>query len=503
MAYRWWLPLIFVMFLAGCQGEPGNLIGSSWNEISGDSLSLPDDAARLMSLSELIDDPENFVGDQLSLSGDLSPAPVTYCRSKARRFPANWILSDGENEVPVASTSSDLDGFVDQISGAVLTGRWLHWQGPVGCGPEVGVEEQWFLDVSHFTSPNPVALVPVLSPSPGVNPEQPAQEEGILGTGEPSDLLVSPIPTSVSEHQISETGTPGPQEMVMTPTSTVVPTPVTMTITTTPTPAEDGEPSLLTATPTLETPELSTATPTLPPATPTAVETGASSPSATATESPLQTIFRMALDVSSIETGRLGTGEIHRWTYEITSTERLTVNLASDYLLDVTVSVVDPDGQTIAQQNNASNGEPEILSGVTLMNPGVYDILVSSPTGEPGNYSILVSNEESYSYIFQGTLQIGDGRTATAAAENDHFWHFTGSAGQAVTIVVIPTGDSDLFLNLFDTHGVPLIRFHNETSSGEPEQIINYVLPESGIYPLRVGEFNYNPYEYEIFLTDG
>jgi hypothetical protein len=456
-----------------------------------------------MSLSELVDDPDKFVGDQLSLSGDLSPAPVTYCRSKARRLPANWILSDGVNEVPVASTSSDLNVFVGQIPGAVLTGRWLHWQGPVGCGPDVEVEEQWFLDVSHFVIPNPVAVVPVLTPSPRVNPEQLAEEEAILGTGEPSELLASPIPSTVSEHQISETGTPRPQGLGVTPISTVVPTPATVTITMTPTPAQEGEPSLITATPTLESPELSTATPTLSPATPTTVETAASSPSPTATEDPLQTIFRMDLVVSSIETGRLGTGEIHRWTYEITSTEQLTVNLASDYLLDVAVSVVDPGGQTIAQQNNASNGEPEILSGVTLMNPGVYDILVSSPTGEPGNYSILVSNEESYSYIFQGTLQIGDGRSAAAAAENDHFWHFTGTEGQAVTIVVIPTGDSDLFLNLFDTHGVPLIRFHNETSSGEPEQIINYVLPESGIYPLRVGEFNYNPSEYEIFLTDG
>jgi hypothetical protein len=211
----------------------------------------------------------------------------------------------------------------------------------------------------------------------------------------------------------------------------------------------------------------------------------------------------MALDVSSIETGRLAHNEIHRWTHEITSTTQLTVSLASDHLLDLSVSIVDADGRVIAQQNAAINGEPEILSGVTLMDPGIYDILVSSPSGDPGDYAILISDSESYPYIFQGTLRIGDIGDAVIASGSDHFWHFTGAAGQAISISVVPTGDADLFLNLFGTDGVTLIRFHDETVSGEPEQIIGYVLPDTGIYSLRIGEFNFGSGEYEIFLTEG
>lgn len=143
------------------------------------------------------------------------------------------------------------------------------------------------------------------------------------------------------------------------------------------------------------------------------------------------------------------------------------------------------------------------MGGVTLIDPGIYDILVSSPTGEPGYYAILISDDESYPYFFQGTLLIDDIGNAVIARDSDHFWHFTGTAGQAISISVVPAGDSDLFLNLFGTDGVSLIRFHDETASGEPEQIIGYVLPDTGIYSLRIGELNFGSAEYEIFLTDG
>jgi hypothetical protein len=143
------------------------------------------------------------------------------------------------------------------------------------------------------------------------------------------------------------------------------------------------------------------------------------------------------------------------------------------------------------------------MADVTLIDPGVYDILVSSPSGELGYYAILISDQDSYPYIFQGTLQIGDTGSAALAAESDHFWHFTGAAGQTVTISVVPTDDSDLFLNLFGTNGVSLVRFHDETGSGEPEELISYMLPDTGIYSLRVGEFDFQSASYEIFLTDG
>jgi hypothetical protein len=88
-------------------------------------------------------------------------------------------------------------------------------------------------------------------------------------------------------------------------------------------------------------------------------------------------------------------------------------------------------------------------------------------------------------------------------SETDHFWHFTGNSGQSISLSVVPFDDSDLFLNLFGTDGISLIRFHDETTSGEPEQLINYILPDTGIYSLRVGEYNLGQAEYEIFLTDG
>ncbi|MGB3714931.1 MAG: hypothetical protein WA996_10935, partial [Candidatus Promineifilaceae bacterium] len=457
-----------------------------------------------VSLEELIGDPTAFVGDHLQLAGDLYRAPLSSCNSKERLFPANWILSDGDLEIPVSNKSQELRQLGANVSDIVLAGRWLYWQGLVGCGRKAEVAEQWYLDVDRIVSPNPVALVPVLSVSPVGDLVDSGPQPVLPETGVPPGSHTPSAPNEV-DGQFTGTTTPIPQQNTMTQTADAVTTTVaSATPSITPTPEPDQGSILPTTTPTQEVPDLlDTATPADPPSLPTATETVDNPPVATATESPLQTIFRMALDISSIETGRLGNNEIHRWTHEITSTKQLTVSLASDHLLDLSVSIVDAGGRVIAQQNAAINGEPEILGGVTLIDPGIYDILVSSPTGEPGYYAILISDDESYPYFFQGTLLIDDIGNAVIARDSDHFWHFTGTAGQAISISVVPAGDSDLFLNLFGTDGVSLIRFHDETASGEPEQIIGYVLPDTGIYSLRIGELNFGSAEYEIFLTDG
>jgi hypothetical protein len=497
------MPILMIL-LIGCRVEQGTLSGSSMEEISGGALSGSTDISLSVSFEELIVDPDAFIGDHLQLAGDLFRAPLNNCNSKERVFPANWILSDGDLEIPVSNKSQELSRLGAGVSDVVLEGRWLHWQGLVGCGRKALAAEQWYLDADRIVSPNPIALVPVLTISPVQDVEETGPQLELPG---PSGPPSSPTSSSVNEvgSELIETSTPISQQGIVTQSAGVVTVAIaTASVSITPTQGENESSILPTATPTPEVLDpVGSATSTVPPSLPTATETIDSPAVSTATESPIQTTFRMALDVSSIETGRLTNNEIHRWTHEITSTKQLTVSLASDFLLDLSVSIMDAGGRVIAQQNAAINGEPEILSGVTLMDPGIYDILVSSPSGEPGNYAILISDDESYPYIFQGTLLIDDAGNAVIAHDSDHFWHFTGTAGPAISISVIPTGDADFFLNLFGTDGVSLIRFHDETASGESEQIISFILPESGIYSLRIGEFNFGSGEYEIFLTEG
>jgi hypothetical protein len=504
MSYRWCGLLIFILLLCGCRDASGTLFGSSNENISGNELSQSQDISLSVSPADLLDDPDAYIGDHLQLTGDLSRQPLSKCNLKARDYPANWSLTAGEVEIPVASSSQELNQLATDVDDAVLAGRWLHWQGLVGCGRETSVKEQWYLDVDRLVSPNPIALVPVLSVSPHQDPQDSSLQPPLLGTGVPTGTSTS---SALLGDDVQQTGVASPtpqQENTSQTASAATATAEESEAPTTPTPEQNQVPVTPTATTGQPSPQPQLSpTPTASPTVPTFTATVETTPEATATAETGQTIFRMALDISSIETGRLGEYEVHRWTHEITSTKQLTVSLASDYLLDLAVSIVDDGGHIIAQQNAASGDEPEILRDVTLLDPGIYDILVSSPTGEPGYYAILISDDESYPYIFQGTLAVGDIGNALIVRDSDHFWHFSGTAGQAITINVVPTDNSDLFLNLFGTDGVSLIRFHDETGAGEPEQIIGYVLPDTGIYSLRIGEFNFGTANYEIFLTDG
>jgi hypothetical protein len=507
MSIRWYLLFVATILVGGCQSESGALVGSSTGGISGNILSSSVGIEQSVSLKEMVDDPEAFMGDQLRLSGNLSRAPLSQCSLKSRTHPANWILSDGDNEISIAYRYPETAQLSRELSGVVVHGHWLHWEGMVGCGQDVQMEEQWYLSVERLESPNPVAFVPMVSESEEEPEDVPDQGPELIGPEEQATVTLTPFVFTEGDDEITDLNTPSPQAANVTQTPIMAATPsATMTIfsSTPPTPTlEDGQPPpLSTSTPTQEVPALpTTATPTMLAASPTvSIDL---TPLASATVNAQSTIFRMDLPVSSIETGNLGQNEIHRWTHEITSTKQLTVNLASDHQLDIVVTIVDPAGQILVLQNNSHGQEPEIVEGITLIEPGVYDILISSPTGEPGFYAILISDDESYPFLFKGTLLIDDVRSIIMVSETDHFWHFTGNSGQSISLSVVPFDDSDLFLNLFGTDGISLIRFHDETTSGEPEQLINYILPDTGIYSLRVGEYNLGQAEYEIFLTDG
>jgi hypothetical protein len=87
--------------------------------------------------------------------------------------------------------------------------------------------------------------------------------------------------------------------------------------------------------------------------------------------------------------------------------------------------------------------------------------------------------------------------------DNDHFWHVYGTAGETVTIRVTPSDSSDLFIRLFGPNDTLLVDFHDETGDGEVEEILSFTLPETGIYSILVGEFNFGRSDYSIELISG
>jgi hypothetical protein len=194
-------------------------------------------------------------------------------------------------------------------------------------------------------------------------------------------------------------------------------------------------------------------------------------------------------------------GEIHRWPLVVTTTMVITVNVATEIALDTAISIRGPSGNIVAQQNNTQGAEPEVLAAVPLNELGTYEILITSENDVAGFYAILVLNEESYTFVFNGTLAFGEVGPAIMRANTDQFWHFSGTAGQVVTITATPSDNSDLFMRLFGPNDTLLVDFHDDTGQGDVEEIESFTLPETGFYSLLIGEFDFGAASYTVVIT--
>lgn len=504
--YRKWVGLVTILgiLLSGCislgtlKGSgSGNVTGSSNVDIPGEPLPV--------AISELSASPADFEGSFLQITGTLDQLPEIDCNTKPRQSPATWALANEDGHILAAGIAEQWDpAIVSQIE-ITVAGRWQRWIGLSGCGREATPAEVWYLDVTRIVDPNPIAFVSTLpATAAGSTVEQVASDTPIPE----GPSLTSTVPTSTS------TGTVTPAEMTATPTTVLTMAATQLT------PADSTPAGIPSAAP----------SPTVPTATSgaaTSLPSATSSPPAGSatiiptestvevtvppTSPPLETSTLPApivrdqidLEVSSLETGFLEFNEIHRWPLTISDTNVITVNVASEIGLDVAVKVSDASGNILGEQDAAIGNEPEILAGVDLPEAGTYDILIEPSANLSGNYAILVNDLESYPFVFQGTLAFGDQANSFLEGLSDHFWHFSGTAGEIMSVVITPGGDYDLFLRLFGPDGTLLIEFHDENAAGEQEALDSYEFPDTGLYSLLVGELTFQPAEYDIVLTQG
>ncbi|MFZ0543861.1 MAG: PPC domain-containing protein [Candidatus Promineifilaceae bacterium] len=508
-----WFCLVACLLVtaAACSGPGGDLRGATpagyirpaANPVAGET-------AELISIADLIETPEAYEDQVIEISGLYYQRQVVVCSTRPQYSPARWALSDGEQRVPIGALDDNLENLPSgQIEIAVI-GRWLRWQGPVGCGRQAKVTEVWYLDVLEIVSPNPITIAAAGSGTGSTSIEiQPSIQPPILDGGYPGPETESEEPqggTITATLTISGTqpagGVPGSAGTPILP----------------PTPTTANEGTVGTATPTLPgvtpTPTTttnnnatSTATSTTSTPSPTTTTNGSPAPTATATSGSGPTIVEQdELPSGSLETALLGPNEVHSWPFVITDTAIITVSIASEFDLDAVIMIQDPSGNIVAQQNDAQDGAPEILTEVPLGDPGTYNILITGENDSTGYYAILVTDgldEDYYTFVFNGTIAIGDSRSVNERPNNDHFWHFYGEAGTIITIRVTPSDNADLFIRLFGPNDTLPVDFHNESSAGEAEEILSFSLPDTGFYSILVGELSFGAATYTISLTSG
>jgi hypothetical protein len=230
--------------------------------------------------------------------------------------------------------------------------------------------------------------------------------------------------------------------------------------------------------------------------------TGTAVPTATITsptaEGTRSLVSMPTLTLGSLEIGQMQDVEDHRWPYETSDVQVINLQIAPEPDLGLAVTINDPNGQSIVEDETLQAGQTLILTDIPLTEPGIYEILVSSPPGSSGNYAILVGDDESYNFVFTGFLEDGDSFDAEMDAETDHFWHFTGEAGEVIDILVTPNNVEDIFLRLFGPDGSPLVEFHDFEAGGVAEELTDFSLNASGLYSLLVGENDFETAEYTI-----
>ncbi len=473
MDRKWLLWIAFLLILVGCQDVQGNLKGPSKVGTPA-PLVAPFKEPVQVNIRTLLANPAAYEGQLIQARGQFRPLQPLSCEGKLYESPATWALAEGERELPAAGPADQLPALASDELTLTVIGRWQRWRGLIGCGQLAMPGERWYLAASRIASPETLALAEgsVASetglPSPGGEAGQEASGALVVETpqqlGQDSAIVVNPNAPQPSA-AINATAYPGPGGFLN--------------------PASGG-----------------TRTP-VPTATPTAVSLSSfpsrTPPPGTAAPNPRDlddANTRATIDLGSLETSRLEPGETDRWPYQVTSPQVIKVQIGPEPDLNLAISVQDATGRVLANGATGQPGRPVILQNINLSQAGAYEVLVSAQGGSRGDYAILITDEESYQFIFRGTLPDDDTVSGEIEPESDHIWQFKGKDNETISITGSPSENKDLFFRLFGPDGRLLIDLSDESPAGETETLANYTLPADGLYSLVVGEVDFGATEY-------
>ena len=500
-----WLSLLLLLFtLIGCQSEqPGT-------PASTDSTAAPLAISRLaqpITIGALAAAPEAYVDQMLQLTGQFQSQPRLICAADPKPSPANWgLVADGY--------LAYVQGFPQvndvAVSGLTMTveGRWRHWEGDVGCGPEVTPREIWYLEVSRILSPSSISRV-TLTPAGGLGQLVAGIGETAVPEGTPTFMgTPAEVPTEqagVTPPPMTEISPTSPPVVPPNESPSPSPSPVgEETRNTTPTlvSTAEGEEDKTTGTPTATPGGTTAAT-----ATPGGASGGSATPTpgslVTGTPGPSPTPSGTIVDMGEMETQflaveNLGNGEIHSWEIELVANSVITAYVATA-AEDVVLTLISPNREVLQEINAVPGGQVEKLTQ-PISAEGSYRLQIRTTTGSATDYAMMLDDSFSYAFVLRGFLRYGSSQTASLPDEHDHFWHFVGAAGEVIRITIIPDGDGDPFIKVYDTEAEDISGFVDETGPGEGE-IYDITLPASGLYSVRVGEFDFLEMEYTILIT--
>ncbi|MCA9935015.1 MAG: pre-peptidase C-terminal domain-containing protein [Anaerolineales bacterium] len=490
-------PLLMLLFgLVSCQSEQANTPTPPGNPPVPLAVSR---LAQPITIGELASAPETYVGQLLQVTGQFQAQPRFVCASNSHPSPVNWgLMADGYLAYMQGLTQ------INSLAPAGLTmtveGRWRHWQGEVGCGEDATRQEVWYLEVSRLLSPaaisqatltptsNTVDIVADAGSTPTLTPEGPpllgtpalAPTETAVATPTPSieAAATAPLPATPITEEISS---PTPFA-TLEPGQTITPT-ETPTGTITIEPTSVGSSGTATATP--DGTAVATATP--------------GGTFVTSTPNPDVTIVgmgEMTTEFLAVET--LADETAHNWEVELEAGTVFTAYVTA-VTEDIVLVLISPDDNVVSIVNDAAAGELETLT-YDVAADGIYLLQIRTTDASGDDYAMILRDDFAYAFVLRGIITYGNSQSETLPEEQDDFWSFRGTAGEQIHITVISDSGANTFLKLYDTNGDDATGIVNDTGAGESEAI-DYTFTETGLYSVRVGEWDFQEMDYTILIT--
>jgi hypothetical protein len=406
---------------------------------------------------------------------------------------------NGEAETLAAGFDVMLRELAQPGMALVVEGQWRQWEGAVGCGRRAPASQIWYLEVTHIVSPNPlVATTPesqLVAQATTITSPSPTEAIDQESAGISEEALPSPTATATSSAVVTETATPATPSATPTPELTET-SPAQGSATATVTPSVTGTPPTLTAT--------AESTATSQAGGPTATATGGAASTVSPTPSPTASSAE-PLDFDDIVVEELAAGTAKSWRFTADTGERITVSAGPVPGLDISLELIDPNGQSLDSKNQAGNGIAETIGDMDLTADGEYQVIVRSISGS-GQYSLVLLTDDSLPFmVHQGTMFYGQSNTRMVAEDIDDLWHFEGTSGDVVTIRAEANGSEDIVLYLTGPDGLELDFVDTDIDQGPPddfEEISQFTLPLTGLYVIGVGESDFLAFSYTLTLNN-
>lgn len=206
---------------------------------------------------------------------------------------------------------------------------------------------------------------------------------------------------------------------------------------------------------------------------------------------------------TDVVNGRLQSGASDAWTFTAAAGRYATITAGPDDKdIDITFSLINPAGQTIAEIDNGFAGDTETVIDLLLSESGTYVVEISEFFNDTGRYTLSLVLTEDPLFSGGGRIEFGQTIQSELPTNGQKVWRFDSTAGTLISVVLEPAGQFDAILELYGPEGRRLTSL-DEGFSGDAEVLSGFDLPVTGEYTILVRSFAGDGGGYSLSLDEG